>query len=73
MAKLISDADLEQIFGGSIVFNEDCTTCGRNCNDQYKVIDFDQVLAYAQANIGKKREKDIINDLVAMGLLVSLK
>ena len=67
----INDLDLDKVVGGSIVFNEDCTMCGRNRNDQYKVLDFNAALAYAQANVGKKPEKQIINDMLAAGLIAN--
>ena len=65
----INEADLGKITGGSIIFNEDMTTCGRNCNDQYRVVDLDEVLDYLQANNTSMSERSMLNHLVEVGLL----
>ena len=70
--KNINEKDLEKITGGSIIFNEDMTTCGRNCNDQYRVVDLDKVLDYLQANNTKMSERNMLNHLVEAGLLVEI-
>ena len=42
--KMINDETLELVTGGSIIFNGDCSTCGRKSNDEYKVLNFDAIL-----------------------------
>lgn len=70
--KVINDAELEKVVGGSIVFNEDLTACGYNRNDQYKILDFDATLAYLQSTVGKMSEKQQLKKLVAKGLIVPI-
>lgn len=64
MANQINDADLENVVGGSIFFNEDHTMCGRNCDNQYKVLDFDKALSYAQKNVSNKPEKQVLQEML---------
>ena len=68
----INENDLDRVTGGSIVFNGDHTTCGHNCNNQYKVLDYDAVQEYIKANCTKMPEKKMIANMVAAGLLQSL-
>lgn len=68
----LDDSELDNVSGGSIVFNEDCTTCGRNCNDQYRVVDFNSVIAYINANMYNMTEKTMLANMVAMGYLQNL-
>ena len=70
--EMINDTDIEQVVGGSIVFNGDHTTCGRNCNDQYKVLDYAAVDAYIKANCLTMTERKMLSNMVDLGLLVSL-
>ena len=70
--EVINDLDLDKVVGGSIVFNADHTTCGRNCNNQYKVLDYSAVLKYIGDNRNNMSEKSMINNMVAAGLLAKL-
>ena len=62
----------EEVIGGSIIFNADHTTCGRNCNNQYRVNDYSAVLKYIGDNRMKMSEKTMINNMLEMGLLANL-
>ena len=68
----IDDMVAEDVVGGSIVFNGDHTTCGRNCNNQYKVLDYDAVLQYIKDNCTKMPEKKMLANMLAAGLLSEL-
>ena len=70
--KMIDENELDQVTGGSIVFNGAHTTCGRNCNNQYKVVDYSKVIAYIAANRYKMSEKTMISNMLASGLLQNL-
>ena len=70
--EIISENDAELVTGGSIVFNADHTTCGRNCNNQYKVLDYSKVHKFIVENCTKMSEKQMLNKMVANGWLVSL-
>ncbi len=70
--EIIGDKDLNQVVGGSIVFNADHTTCGHNCNNQYKVLDYAAVQSYIAANCTKMTERKMISNMVAAGLLTSI-
>ena len=69
---MLNENDLEGIFGGSIIFSEDGTTCGRNCNNQYKVLNFDAILKYYRENKGKMPEKQMMSNMVAMGYIAPI-
>ena len=68
----INDQVTEEVVGGSIIFNADHTTCGRNCNNQYKVNDYNAVLKYIGDNRMSMSEKTMINNMLGMGLLGNL-
>lgn len=68
----INETTAEQVNGGTISFNEDCTTCGYFCNDQYKVNNFEAVLSYIEKNKGKMSERKMLSNMVASGLLSNL-
>ena len=65
----INDMDIENVVGGSIVFNGAHTTCGRNCNNQYNVLDYSKVLQYIAANYKTMSEKKMLANMLAAGLL----
>ena len=65
----LDDSALDAISGGSIIFNEDLTTCGRNCNDQYRVLNFDAIVQYYNANLNKMSEKTMMENMLAMGYI----
>lgn len=67
----INEAGLDKVVGGSIIFNGDCTTCGYNCNDQYKVVNLQEVLNYMQANKDKMSERRMISNMLAAGYLAN--
>ena len=68
----ISDLDAKDVVGGSIIFNKEHTTCGRKNNHEYRVIDYAAVDQYIKANCANMREKDMINNMLAAGLLETL-
>ncbi len=68
----INDQVTEEVVGGSIIFNADHTTCGRNCNNQYRVNDYNAVLKYIGDNRMHMSEKTMINNMLGMGLLGNL-
>ena len=68
----INDLDLDKVVGGSIVFNADHTTCGRNCNNQYKVLNYNAVLKYIGENRNSMNEKTMLANMVKAGLITSL-
>lgn len=68
----INDLDLDKVVGGSIVFNADHTTCGRNCNNQYKVLNYNAVLKYIGENRNNMNEKTMLANMVKAGLITSL-
>ena len=70
--EMISGKDLEKVSGGSIMFNEDNTTCGRNCTNQYKVKDYEGVINYIGQNCMRMSERQMLNDLENAGLLERL-
>lgn len=70
--KQINDLDTEKVIGGSFIFNEAHTTCGRKNNHEYKVNDYDAVVAYIKANYMNMSEKDMANKMLASGLLEKL-
>ena len=68
----IDDKAIEEVVGGSIVFNGDHTTCGRNRNDQYKVLDYDAVIKYIAENSMKLSEKTMLKNMLEAGLIANL-
>ena len=69
---VINENDLDKVVGGSIVFNGDHTTCGRNCNNQYKVLNYDAVLQYIKENCTKMPEKKMLANMLAAGLIANI-
>ena len=67
--KQINDLDLEKVVGGSIIFNDDCTMCGYNTNDQYVVVDFKAVHDYIKENKNNMSERRMLSNMVSAGLL----
>ena len=67
--EIVNDQDLSKVTGGSIMFNEDCSQCGRNCNDEYYVLDFDGVVDYYNNNKNKMSERTMLNHMVELGYL----
>ena len=65
----LDDSELDAVSGGSIIFNEDLTMCGRNCTDQYRVLDFQSTIDYINANKYSMSEKQMIQNMLAMGYL----
>lgn len=68
----INDLDLDNVVGGSIVFNADHTTCGRNCNNQYKVLDYNAMLKYIGENRNNMNEKTMLANMLKAGLITNL-
>lgn len=70
--ELINENALDEVVGGSIIFNGDNTTCGRHSNAEYSVLDYDSVIDYIRKNCSKMSEKKMINNMVDMGYLRAL-
>ncbi len=70
--EMISEMDVDKVVGGSIVFNGDHTTCGRDCNDQYKANTYSAVIQYIAENRHNMSEKKMLSNMVEQGLLTSL-
>ena len=68
----INDMNTEAIAGGSIVFTSDHKTCGHNCNDQYEVVNFDDVNSYIAEHCSTMSERKMLANMVEMGLLIEL-
>ena len=69
---ILTDTDIDQVVGGSIMFNSDHTTCGRKCTDQYKVLDYNKCIEYIASNSSDMNEKTMLSNLVAAGYLANL-
>ncbi|MCR4621541.1 MAG: hypothetical protein K5663_05605 [Clostridiales bacterium] len=69
--KMINDETLELVTGGSIIFNGDCTTCGRKNNAEYKVLNFDAILEYVKANRSKMPEKQMMIHMLELGYITA--
>lgn len=72
MRKEINESDLKKVTGGSIVFNGDCTTCGYDRNDEYRVVDFDNALSYMLDHVQNMDERDILQHCLDMGYIERL-
>lgn len=70
--EIIEEKLAEEVTGGSIVFNGAHTTCGRDCNNQYKVNDYNAVIKYIADHRHEMSEKKMLNNMVAAGLLSAL-
>ena len=68
----IGDQIADEVTGGSIVFTPDHKTCGRNCNNQFQVNDYDAVISFIAENYKTMREKDMLRAMEAQGLLTRL-
>ena len=68
----LDDSALDAISGGSIIFNGDHTTCGRNSNDQYAVLDYDGIISYVIENSNSMTEKTMIQNMLALGYIANL-
>ena len=71
--KMINDQELELVTGGSIIFNDDLTTCGRKNNWEYKVLNFSAILSYVQANRDKMPEKQMMINMLQLGYITENK
>lgn len=70
--EILNEVDVEQVTGGSIVFNADHTTCGHNCNNQYKVLDDDAVQSYIRENCTKMSERKMLSNMLDLGYIAEL-
>lgn len=70
--EMLNEMDVDKVVGGSIVFSPDHTTCGLNCNDQCKVLDYAAAADFIKANYSTMSEKDIMRSLVAKGYIVRI-
>lgn len=67
--KVINDQELELVTGGSIIFNDDLSTCGRKNNAEYEVHDFDAILDYVRNNRDKMPEKQMMANMQQLGYI----
>ena len=67
--KMLNDEDLNNVSGGSIVFNGDNSMCGLNCNNQARVNDYDAVIQFISANYLTMSEPDMMRAMAAQGLI----
>lgn len=68
----ISDVDIEKVVGGSIIFSPDHTTCGRNCNNQYKVLNYSACNDFIADNCTKLSEKKMLAKMEDLGYISKL-
>ena len=68
----ITDQFAEEVVGGSIVFTKDHTTCGLNCNNQCKVLDYDACIQFIAANYKTLTEPEMMRKMVALGYIARL-
>jgi len=71
--KMLNDEDLNNVAGGSIVFNEDHSMLGLNCNDQCVVNDYDGVVQFVSNNYLSMSEPDMMRAMAAQGLITRVK
>jgi hypothetical protein len=69
--RIINDKELELVTGGSIIFNDDLTTCGRKNNAEYKVLNFSAILEFVQANSDKMPEKQMMTKMLELGYIAA--
>ncbi|MBQ6173919.1 MAG: hypothetical protein IJK28_04785 [Clostridia bacterium] len=69
--KILNDQELELVTGGSIIFNEDCSTCGRKNNAEYKVLNFSAILQYVRDNRDKMPEKQMMVNMLQLGYITT--
>ncbi|MBR0228355.1 MAG: hypothetical protein IJQ62_08400 [Clostridia bacterium] len=70
--EMLNEMDVDKVVGGSIVFTPDHKTCGRNCNNQFKVNNYSAVINYISANYKTMTEKEMLKNMAAQGLLTRL-
>ena len=70
--KTLNEMDIEKVVGGSIMISDDCTTCGRNRDDEYRVVDLNAVIDYVNKNKKKMSEKQMLNNMLEQGLIANL-
>ena len=68
----IDDMNVEQVVGGSIVFSKDHTTCGLNCNNQCKVLNYYACIKFIAENYKDMKEGAMLNQMVALGYITKL-
>ncbi len=68
----LDDSALDGISGGSIMVSDDCTTLGRNCTDQYRVLDFNAVISYVNSNAASMSEKTMLANMESLGYIAAL-
>lgn len=67
--EIVNEVDVENVVGGSIVFNGDHTTCGRNCNDEYKVLNYDAAISYIAKNCSSMTERKMLSNMEDAGYI----
>ena len=70
--KMINEIDLEAVTGGSIMISEDGTTCGRNCDNQYKILDMNALLSFVRENKTTMSERKMLEEMAKKGYISNL-
>ena len=70
--EIVNDNELENVVGGTIIFNPEHTTCGYFCNDQYKVLDYDAAVDFILKNRGKMSERSMLSKMVTNGYIADM-
>lgn len=70
--KMINEEDLNGVVGGSIMISADGTTCGRNCDNQYKILNFSALQKYVKDNKTSMSERKMLENMVQLGYIANL-
>ena len=70
--EMIDDVSVEKVVGGSIVFSSDHTTCGLNCNNQCKVLNYSAAIDFISKNHKSMKEGEMMKQMVALGYIAKL-
>ena len=70
--EMIDDMSVEQVVGGSIIFSTDHTTCGLNCTNQCKVLNYNAAIDFIKKNYKDMKEGEMMKKMVALGYIAKL-
>lgn len=70
--EIISNQDLNQVVGGTIMFSPDLSTCGKNVDNQYQVLDFDKAIDYINTHKLEMTERTMLQNMADLGYLAAL-
>ena len=68
----IPDSTVKEVMGGSIIFTSDCSTCGYNCNNQFKVNNFDACIKFIDENKATMDERIMLKTMMELGYITRL-